>query len=78
LILGTSSSPWADERRDALPGTVETEWQKCKRYPVNSHLLQKQHNTKNMDNNCCGVDINKNGSIYYKLTIHFTINFRDA
>jgi len=31
LILGTSSWPWADEGRDALPGTVEC--QKSERYP---------------------------------------------
>jgi len=24
LILGTNSCPWADESRDALPGTVES------------------------------------------------------
>jgi len=31
--LNVNSWPWADEGGDALPGTVETEWQKAERYP---------------------------------------------
>jgi len=40
FILGTRTCPLAEDRRDALPRTVETEWQKPERYPGASPLSE--------------------------------------